>query len=135
MKKSPLKRSTFKTKKTPARTLRNKADALWKEAIRHRAGGKCEVCGKSGGVLQAHHIFTREIYHLRHQLENGILLCFTHHTGSPQESAHQNPDNFREWLCEKRGKDWYDSLRKWSMEHRKPNYEGEIAFLKEYRGR
>src|SRR5512135_3464896 len=111
MKKSPLKRTKFKTKKTPAKTLRNTADRLWKEAIRLKAGNKCEVCGKSDGRLQAHHIFTREIYHLRHFMSNGVLLCFTHHTGSPQESAHQNPDNFRDWLIKQNGETWYQHLR------------------------
>lgn len=134
MKKSPLKRTAFKTKKTAQKTLRNKADKLWRDAVRLAAGNKCEVCGRSSGVLHAHHLFTREIYHLRHWLGNGILLCYRCHTGDPQTSAHQNPENFRDILFEKKimDKATYDNLRTFSQIHQKPDYNASILYLERY---
>lgn len=61
-------------------------DNLWSAIVRKRIN-KCEICGKSDGVLQAHHIQGRSPQILRWNLDNGICLCSHCHTFG-QVSAH-----------------------------------------------
>lgn len=85
--------------------LKAKLDRLWSEAVKKRAGGMCERCGAKG--VNAHHIIGRaRSLRLRHDLANGILLCFNHH----YLGAHQNSVEFSQWLVKKRGQGWWDAL-------------------------
>jgi len=59
---------------------------FWSPIIKHKAGFKCEVCGKVG-VLNSHHIEGKSNMQLRTNLENGICLCPGCHTMG-QVSAH-----------------------------------------------
>lgn len=131
MKRSPIKKTAFRTKTQSARSLRNAADKLWSKYVIERAKGVCEKCGRKYPRMHPHHIFTREIYHLRHSIENGVCLCFTCHTGSPRESAHQAPEQFREWLIKTRGNDWLEYMKARAQTTIKPDYNLAILFLKE----
>ena len=50
----------------------------WGEAVRRRAGNRCEVCGKGPGPdhdLEAAHVLSRDAHPaLRDEIRNGILL-------------------------------------------------------------
>ena len=79
------------------------ADILWSRAIKKRAGGRCELCGKEG--REAHHLFKRQYKSVRWDLDNGVCLCLgCHHL------AHSKPAQFAEWIINRRGKAWYDRL-------------------------
>ncbi len=64
---------------------RNKAHKLWKEAVFHVYGHRCESCGKPAS--DPHHMFPRSSFgHLALSIENGVPLCrkchFSLHTKS-----------------------------------------------------
>jgi hypothetical protein len=78
---------------------KKKADALWGRVIHSR--GCCAVSnGDCSGNLEAHHLITRANVMTRHCIDNGILLCSTHHKFSPWLSAHKAPLAFAEWLMQ-----------------------------------
>jgi hypothetical protein len=115
--------------KTGTKSRMIKADNLWKKAIRIRDKGICQKCLKKGN--NPHHIFTRSIKHMRHYLENGILLCpYCHVFGN--ESAHKGPEAFRDFLIGYMGFDRYKALKQNSWLALKPDYEMSIIFLKDY---
>ena len=87
----------------------NKLDKLWAEAVKLRADNKCEWCGKMSG-LNSHHIFSRSNRTVRHDPDNGVCLCVSHHVFGNQ-SAHKSPVEFIEWLRNRRGEAWYEVLR------------------------
>ena len=88
--------------KPSIKTLKNKADKLWSKKV--TANKICEVCGQYGN--QPHHIIGRKNLRLRHDLRNGVCLCFTHHTGGNQ-SAHNDPQWFlNEWMVTNRPDDY-----------------------------
>jgi len=104
-----------------------KLDKAWSENV--RSYGRCEVCGRTG-LLNAHHIFGRRNRTLRWELRNGVCLCFSHHKGQPQ-SAHEDPEWFREWLLENRTEDYLylvkkkNEITKWT----KPDKEEQLERL------
>ena len=69
---------------------------LWGQVILARDKRKCQKCGEWGN--QPHHIFTRARAATKYELSNGITLCFRHHTGCSQTSAHLSPRDFEKWL-------------------------------------
>ena len=71
-----------------SRYWRNKADAVWSKAVRR--DGRCLVCGTTES-LQAHHLISRWIIPLRHELMNGVCLCPKHHKWDRHISGHQSP--------------------------------------------
>lgn len=74
-------------------------DELYSELIILRAGHKCEKenCNKRT-KLQAHHIFSRVYFAIRHDPENGVCLCRYHHL----YWAHRFPVEFMNWIKKKR---------------------------------
>jgi hypothetical protein len=103
---TPLKRQTplRRTEKLRPRSKRKggyfkRCDKLWGEIIHARDRGCCQVCGATNHV-QAHHLIPKQNYFFRHNVENGILLCYQHHIASPKCSAHGAPELFRDWLAE-----------------------------------
>jgi len=93
---------------------KNNLDKLWSEAVKVKAKYKCEFCGKVKG-LNSHHIFSRSNMCVRFDIENGVCLCVSHHVFGNM-SAHKSPLEFAEWLKGKRGKKWYNNLRKRASE-------------------
>lgn len=93
-------------RKLSEKTLKRKCMALWQGIVKSNADHKCEVCGRSDGILAAHHIVGRKNLTLRYDPKNGCCLCYQHHVGGNQ-SAHNDPQWFlNEWLVTKRPDDY-----------------------------
>jgi hypothetical protein len=78
------------------KTLSNKCDKLWREAIWDRDSDCCAYCGAP--ARNAHHLIGRRNHRLRWEINNGINLCPSHHTFSTQFSAHNASPVFDEWF-------------------------------------
>ncbi len=73
-------------------------DTKWSKMVRER-DGRCLYCGRQAPyVLNAHHFLRRGVKATRLMLENGVTLCFVHHTSSHEFSAHKTPEAFRKWF-------------------------------------
>lgn len=63
----------------------------WRKAVYERDDYTCQMCGKNGGTLNAHHI---ESYNnnkeLRTELSNGITLCEDHHKDFHHQYGNNN---------------------------------------------
>jgi hypothetical protein len=75
------------------------ADKKWSKLVRER-DGQCLYCGRKADqwVLNAHHFIRRSVKATRLMLENGVSLCFVHHTSSHDFSAHKTPEAFKRWF-------------------------------------
>lgn len=93
-------------KKPSIKTLRNKADRLWSEAVRAR-DGFCQRCGRQPPeiVLQAAHVLSRRYKAIRWDLRNGLALCLGCH-----HFAHKQPVEW-DWFVRDRLGEMYDELR------------------------
>lgn len=107
-----------------------KLDDNWSEAVKLRAGNRCEVCGGKY-LISPHHIFGRTSRSTRWDLDNGICLCVNCHTESSKFSAHKTPDKFREYLDTRFGEKFMNDLERKSAEIYKP-IEGEKGVMLEY---
>lgn len=107
-------------RKPSKKTVKNKLDTVWSKLVKLQAGNKCEVCGNSE-TLNSHHIVGRRNLRLRWEVMNGVCLCVKHHKFGNQ-SAHENPVWFEDWLKENRGSDLklirstMNEIQKWSIE-------------------
>lgn len=102
-------------KNTPRKILENKLDTLSAKICRMK--GACEVCGKSDGVLNAHHFKSRVYKGVRWYLPNLICLCVHHHTFNHKFSAHRTPEAFKTKMKELKGQEWFDDIEKRAIEH------------------
>lgn len=84
---------------------RNKKDKEWGEAVKNRDNNKCVICS-SEERLNPHHIISRTILSLRHDIKNGLSLCPLHHNFSRQFSAHGNSLPFIIWLIKNRNEQY-----------------------------
>lgn len=110
--KKEAKKLKAKVKKLTKRQKSTKyLDILWSKATKLFYGGKCEICGKTEN-LNSHHIFSRSNYAVRWDVENCSVLCPNHHNFDRHISAHKSPIEFIEFIKDKRGLEWYNSLRK-----------------------
>ena len=75
-------------------------DNLWANAVKKRAGFKCEYCGKDSSI-QSHHVIPRTNYATRYMIENGVALCYRHHF----YFAHKDALGFSDWFRGKRPQD------------------------------
>lgn len=96
------KASTLKHRTNKA--LKKSLDILWAKIIKLRAGGKCEVCGKTTN-LNSHHIVSRNNLRFRWDIRNGACLCVGHHRFN-NESAHLDPIWFIGWVQKNRKEDY-----------------------------
>jgi hypothetical protein len=88
-----------------SRLWKNKADKAWRELVFRKQGGKCAICGSTEHI-NAHHMVPREVLLFRHNPQNGILLCPSHHKYSFLLSAHRNPVRFALWLMANQPERW-----------------------------
>lgn len=127
--KTPIKK--LKVIKSKKKVNTDKLDKLWAQAVKKRANGRCEYCGKTT-TLNSHHIFSRSKKSTRWHLNNGISLCVAHHTFSSSFSAHKTPAEFIEWIKEKRGEKWYAELRQKAHENFNEDLENLETIFKTY---
>lgn len=104
----------------------NKLDKIWKEKIKEH--GKCEIDGISNCQIHAHHYIGRRNRATRWYLPNGFCLSALRHTMGVQ-SAHENPEWFRNEALNKRGQEWLDDIIKQSNKMFKGTYEEVLAYL------
>lgn len=112
-----------KKKKKPTRKQQMKFfDKIRSDLVKVRAWYKCEYCWKTT-YLNSHHIFTRNNYSTRFDLDNWICLCTGHHTFNPHFSAHRTPTEFTERVKEYRWQERYDSLKYKANQIRDKDYD------------
>lgn len=112
-----------KKKKKPTRKQQTKFfDKIRSDLVKIRAWYKCEYCWKTT-YLNSHHIFTRNNYSTRFDLDNWICLCTGHHTFNPYFSAHRTPTEFTERVKEYRWQKRYDSLKYKANQIRDKDYD------------
>ena len=75
--KHPRRRNWDEDEAAKARRDRNSAEYTeWRTAVFVRDGFRCQICGKVGGRLNAHHIeFFSKCVEKRFDTDNGITLC------------------------------------------------------------
>ena len=106
--------------------LRTECDKLWHQLVVKRAGGKCEVCGDTFGVV-GHHYYHKSTYgHIRYDLDNGIALCRSCHF----LLHHQDPKRIEEKIETIKGKKWREKLKKKSQ-NRPKNFSTTIGYYEE----
>ena len=97
---------TLKQQRAARKRERDKLDAEWSKAVRERDGNKCQRCG-SERALNGAHIFGKKAHPAtRHDVENGICLCWPCH----RWWAHQEPIEFAEFVKGKLGKRRFEAL-------------------------
>lgn len=76
---------------------RNRADILFSDHIRKKAGWKCESCGKICRIdgiwiakLEASHYWVRNHWNTRYDEENVYSLCFTCHKRMGEYKREEN---------------------------------------------
>ena len=110
-----------KASKNPVTVVRNKAVTLAKKITRFLGKYTCEYCGQSEPAVQTHgsHVYEEGTYRaMAADLDNIIVLCFTHHLGSwnaKQPSWHGSPMEMADWFREKYPAR-YEALKKRSRE-------------------
>ena len=87
------------------KTLKKKCDVLWGLAIRKRDKDTCQSCFKPGN--NPHHIFGRRYLSTRHDLENGICLCWACH----KHKAHGDVEKFRDFIIKRLTQKRFDALK------------------------
>jgi len=90
------------------RSLSKKLDKAWADKVKEY--GVCEHCSKIK-PLNAHHFYSRSIRSVRWDVDNGFCLCVGCHVFSSNFSAHKTPAEFVEWAIEKRGIQWYETVK------------------------
>lgn len=78
----------------------------WRQAVFDRDDYTCQVCGKRGGKLHAHHIENfADNKELRFNIDNGATVCLEHHSfiikGSFHNiygNCHNNKSQFQEYI-------------------------------------
>lgn len=88
-----------------SRLWRNKADNSWRKVVYASNKGKCVICGTVEHI-NAHHLVPREILKYRHNPDNGITLCPSHHKYGNILSPHRNPVRFFLWLQKHMPEKW-----------------------------
>ena len=106
---------------------KKKGDEIWSKLVRSAWSG-CAVCGHIN--MQAHHLLSRGTYpRFRHELINGISLCYQHHMGQKRGlvSAHGSPLAFIDWL-----QVYYPEKYEWIQEARKADCKRKMTWKESY---
>jgi 5-methylcytosine-specific restriction endonuclease McrA len=74
------------------RATAKELDALCREVVFLRDGGKCRKCGRSDGLMDWAHVYSRRFRVTRWLPANSMVLCRTHHLW-----WHQSPTEAIEW--------------------------------------
>jgi len=93
------------------RQLHKELDDLWREIIYLKYNFTCEMCGEkmTPENCHAHHVIFRGNYNVRHDLENGSLLCNWNHNFAPNAPHHDN-EKYIEWFNLHRPEGLYQKL-------------------------
>lgn len=81
-----------------SRYWKGKADTAWAMLIKKRDNYTCQVCGRYGAWIHAHHLIGKGRLFFRHNPENGMTLCAQCHEFSTTLSAHGAPWAFDRWF-------------------------------------
>jgi hypothetical protein len=73
----------------------------WAKAVKTRDNYTCIVCGRTEGIIAAHHLIPKNFKRYRTELDNGVSLCVQHHIFG-KFSAHKNPFWFEMFMKEHR---------------------------------
>lgn len=103
---------------------------LWKAIVKRK--GMCEVCGKKGNGLNAHHIIGEKNLTLKFDVINGVALCPGHHKLF-RESAHEDWIWFMFWLMTNRPDDYNYLFTKREEEIKKVDYGNILKKLKKFK--
>ena len=104
--------------------LKNKASGLFKDLCILKYGNKCELCN-SDYMVTAHHFYYRSsCSHLTYDLDNGIILCCRCHS----RLHFKDPKLVEDKIIEKRGKKWFNRLKK-KAENPPKFYKNNIIFI------
>ena len=87
------------------------AEKIWKDKIKELAGYKCELCGRSGLQLHAHHIERKQSNYMRLLIDNGVCLCAYHHMSIHGINGLEALDTTRALLESHFGKEHLDRLK------------------------
>ena len=71
---------------------------------------RCERCGDTKRMRHNHHFYGRRIHSLRWCTDNIFHLCSWCHVYST-DSAHESPEDFRNWAISERGEEWLHMLK------------------------
>jgi 5-methylcytosine-specific restriction endonuclease McrA len=95
--------------------MRERADYInWRKAVWERDNYTCQVCGRRGNKLNAHHLYSYADYpDKRLDLENGVTLCFECHSHKSPVGFHriygllhntrEQFEEYREWRRQQLG--------------------------------
>jgi hypothetical protein len=98
---------------------RDAADRRWSRAVRERDEFTCQRCGtkhaENSFGLHAAHVFSRGIQRTRHDLDNGLSLCYGDHRWYDSRSREEREEFARSILGDVR----YEALRERARNPRK----------------
>ena len=123
--KSVLKRSYIKkSRKSERQVLIDQLDQIVRDILKLR-DKVCQYSGKTNN-LQVSHYISRSNIHLRHNLDNVVLL----NGGIHLFLFHKRPHLYREWLIRRIGEDKVEWLEMQDRIYCKPIYTGDLKLLK-----
>ncbi len=105
-------------------------DDMWSEAVKKRAGYKCELCGqklrKPGhksnlATANAHHILGKSTLWLRYAPESGLCLCSGCHLFGVHSHDPWRAEKYRDKMIEVIGDDRWLRLHLLKWKQGKPN--------------
>ena len=99
-------------------------DSLWSQAVKARAGQRCEVTLRKGIRLESHHFYGRRNLSVRWVVSNGFSLGHDKHRW-----AEEQPAEFMAWAIKSRGQQWFEDLQ---MQSRMLKTFKEYRLIKEY---
>lgn len=99
-------------KKSTLEKLQDKAESLWKLAIKSR-DKVCQLCTGTK-VLQAHHVFSRKNKGLFLDIDNGILLCRVCHCNVTWDDGYK--EKIKRVVIRLRGQDTFDRIYEQSLD-------------------